>query len=789
MTNTFDLSTLEEVEQRLVWLSTRMIDFANRERPNPDQIKVGGHQASSTSSVSIMTALWFHHLTPEDRVATKPHASPVLHSIAYLMGLLDRRYLTMLREFGGLQSYPSRTKDPDRIDFSTGSVGLGASAPLFAAAARRYVEAHFGERAPSRFFSLIGDAELDEGNVWEAIIDPAVRGLGNVRWIVDFNRQSLDRVIPGVRITQLRRQFEAAGWNVIEVKHGRALKEVLARPDSGAFAAWFNAISNEQYQSLFGLTGTNFRERFLQGAPDGVADFCLAFADEELVRIVTDLGGHDLAELIAAFEACDAVTDRPSVVFCYTVKGWGLPLAGHPRNHSAHLTAEQIDALRIELDVPAGDDWAAFPPDSAADLLVRAKGERFASVVPPVVPPLPPVPADVGVVQGSRAMSSQEIFGRTVTALSRDADIGRFLVSTAPDVATTTNLAGFINRTGSFAVEERTRWSEDKTTEWVEGPSGQHIELGISEMNFFSLLGQLGLAWDLSGQALLPIGTVYDPFVLRGLDSLIHAVYSGARFVLAGTPSGVTLAPEGGAHQSSITSSVGLEIPNLVLLEPVYARAVEWMLCDALARISRNPSGQTAAHPGDEPREAYFFRLSTRPVGQEPFEAARTRMGDEALREGVISGAYRLVEATTSGGQRAEVNLAACGPVMPEVLVAAQALEALGVAANVIDITSQSRLYAAWQRSSRAAMASATARELPAVLRAAFPPGRPLVTIHDAASHSMSWLGGALCVPTVALGVDDFGQSGSITDLYRAHGLDTDTIVSAALSVTAPTAV
>jgi pyruvate dehydrogenase E1 component len=140
-----------------------------------------------------MTALYFAHLDAPDRVSVKPHASPVYHAVQYLLGNLDRSYLSTLRAFGGLQSYPSRTKDPDGVDFSTGSVGLGAAAPLFAAATRRYVDAHFGARPRSRFIAIIGDAELDEGNIWEAVADPATDGLGDVLWIVDVNRQSLDR--------------------------------------------------------------------------------------------------------------------------------------------------------------------------------------------------------------------------------------------------------------------------------------------------------------------------------------------------------------------------------------------------------------------------------------------------------------------------------------------------------------------------------------------------------------------------------------------------------------------
>src|SRR6185437_12059065 len=341
-----DLAVLAEIEQRVLWLATRIVDSANHDRDTGDGVKVGGHQASSASLVSALTALYFGYLDGPDKVSVKPHASPVYHAIQYLLGNLDRSYLTTLRAFGGLQAYPSRTKDPDAPDFSTGSVGLGAAAPLFAAAARRYVDAHFGARPRSRFVALLGDAELDEGNVWDAIADPACAGLGEVMWIVDFNRQSLDRVVPGIREGQLRLKFEAAGWHVVEVKYGRRLQAVFDRPGGAALKAWIDAMPNERYQSLFGLDGARLRAAFLEGAPAEVAPVIAVVPDDDLGALLTDLGGHDLGAMLDAYAQCDAVTDRPSVVFAYTVKGWGLPIAGNPRNHSALLSTEQIAALR-----------------------------------------------------------------------------------------------------------------------------------------------------------------------------------------------------------------------------------------------------------------------------------------------------------------------------------------------------------------------------------------------------------------------------------------------------------
>ncbi|WP_433688446.1 transketolase-like TK C-terminal-containing protein [Micromonospora carbonacea] len=779
--NQHDLDVLDEIQRRVLWLATRIVDAANHDRDTGDGVKVGGHQASSASLVTAMTALWFAHLDAADRVAVKPHASPVFHAIQYLLGNLDRSYLTRLRARGGLQSYPSRTKDPDGVDFSTGSVGLGAAAPLFAAVTRRYVDAHFGARPRSRFVALIGDAELDEGNIWEAVADPATTGLGNVMWLVDFNRQSLDRVVPGVRINQWRGQFEAAGWHVVEVKYGRRLARAYARPGGEALRDWIDAMPNEQYQSLFGLAGPALRERFCDGAPAGIAGLIADVADDELAPLVTDLGGHDLRAMLDAYAQCDAVTDRPSVVFAYTVKGWGLPIAGNPRNHSALLTTAQVDALRAAHGLTPATEWDRLDPASPAG--IRAGARREALSRPPAGRALPVAVPETTRVRASKPVSTQEVFGRVLVELARDEAVAPYLVTTAPDVATSTNLAGFINKTGVFAPTEQRSWTEDRMLRWTESPAGQHIELGISEMNLFLLLGQLGLSWDLSGQPLLPVGTVYDPFVLRGLDAFLYGTYSGSRFVVAGTPSGVTLAPEGGAHQSTITASVGLELPGVTFVEPAYAATLDWLLCDALGQIAAGGTPASTAAPVED--GAYYFRLSTRPIDQAPFEAARARLGDAVLRRQAVAGAYRLVDAHAAHPELADapvVQLAASGAVLPEVLAAAAELADEGVAAHVVDVTSLDRLYRAWQRTLRQGVRTATVPSVPGALRSAFVDRVPVVTVHDAASHAMAWLGSAVGAPAVPLGVDEFGQSGSVRELYELHDLLPGSIVNAALA-------
>jgi len=779
-----DLEILEEIQTRTLWLTMRMIDHANHGRPNTDGIKVGGHQASSASMISILTSLYFHYLDANDRVSVKPHSSPVFHSIQYLLGNLDKKYLTSLRSAGGLQSYPSRTKDPDVVDFSTGSVGLGAAAPLFAGVTRRYVDAHFGMRPHSRFIALIGDAELDEGNIWEAVADPATDGLGNVMWVVDFNRQSLDRVIPGIRIAQWRAQFEAAGWHVAEVKYGSKLKKAFAVAGSDSFKQWFDDIPNEQYQSLYGQKLEDLRTRFLDGAPKGVEEHLTRYSDTELFEILSDLGGHNIESLVETFQECDGVTDRPSVVFAYTVKGWGLPMAGDPRNHSAQMQVEQIDVLRKESGRTPENEWDGFDLSSEAGKFLALRSAALKRSDPVAnIDAVIPITTNV---KSTGTISTQEVFGRVLSEISRDESIRPYLVTTAPDVATSTNLGGFINRTGVFHPKELRRWNEDPILKWAEGPTGQHIELGISEMNLFMLLGMLGLSYDHSNQPLIPIGTVYDPFVLRGLDAFIYSVYSGAKFIIAGTPSGVTLAPEGGAHQSTITPSVGMELPGVVLMEPAYAQALDWMLCDAIAHVAGNKMDTT---PDLRPNElAFYFRLTTRPIDQTPFNDARDRLGEALLRSQVLAGAYRLVDGRNTAGVTIEdtnapvVHLVGTGAVMPEVLEAAKELASEGVIAHVVDITSPGRLYGSWQRTLKQGIRTASTPSFPGALRPVFTERAPIVSIHDGASHAMAWLGSALGMPQVAMGVDVFGQSGTIHDLYKIHDLDSGSIVNGALA-------
>jgi pyruvate dehydrogenase E1 component len=769
------LAALDQIQRRLLWLATLAIHHANNVRPNTDGTKIGGHQASSASLVSVITALYFHFLQHGDRVAMKPHAGPVFHAAQFLMGQLDGRLLTQLRVLGGLQSYPSRTKDPVQVDFSTGSVGLGAVAPAFAAVVHRYAQAHFGSVSSRRFVALLGDAELDEGNIWEAILDEALEGLGNLLWIVDLNRQSLDRVVPGVRAARLKRLFAEAGWHVLEAKYGRRLQALFARPGGKTLRRRIDAMSNEEYQALIRMPGDAARQQLVGDGPDArrIARAVARVGDDELPAVLANLGGHDLEEIIATLGRVDDEPARPTVIFAYTIKGWGLPIAGHPLNHAMSLSSEQIEALRQQLCVAADDPWAGFAPDSSAGELCAEAARRLfpgetarPELLPPgAIPDALPVP-----YEGS--VSTQETFGRLLVRLADVPQLARRVVTTAPDVAVSTNLGGWINKTGVFAPEAAPQYETEafRLLRWHRGPAGQHIELGIAEMNLFMLLAMLGLSAELCGQQLIPIGTVYDPFVCRGLDALVYGLYSGARFIFAGTPSGITLAPEGGAHQSNLTPSLAIELPKLRSFEPCFARELEWIFLDALRECADTAHGHST-----------FLRLTTRPVDQALLEPALRRLGEAELRRQALSGAYRLVDWRDDGVAQPgdpPVHIAVSGALVPEAVQAAKMLQREGVAASVLNIVSPRLLFEDWQRRrARQGAAGPLDGLLAPEERAA-----PIITVHDAATHALAWLGSGYGGPVAALGVDDFGQSGARADLYRHFGVAPEQIAEAAFS-------
>ncbi len=762
-----DLALCEAIERKVLWLSTAIVDAANAPaRRDPDGLKIGGHQASSASMATIMTALWFTTLSSEDRVSVKPHASPVLHAINYLLGELTPDQLGSLRAFHGLQSYPSRSKDPDTVDYSTGSVGIGATAPIWGAIARRYAADTVGApRSIGRQYSLVGDAELDEGAVWEAVLDPTVADLGELVWIVDFNRQSLDRVVPNISATRLQAMFAAAGWQVITLKYGRLLTELFERPGGAHLKRRIDEMSNPEYQRLLRCSPADLRDR-LPGAGEGAATITGLLAgldDVDLTRVIRGLGGHDIPTLVDAFQRIDDT--RPTVIFAYTIKGNGLPSAGHPQNHSNLLKPEQLALVARQLGERTDDPWRGFAPDSPeAGECARVAARLRRRPVPAVVPPA--IPHDFG-RRVSGHSSTQQALGRLLLDLTRLApEAARRVVTVAPDVASSTNLGGWVNKAGVWSPSAKQDWFADDVEtilHWDERPTGQHIELGIAEVNLVSLLGELGATWSRWGEPVFPIGTLYDPFITRALEPWSFGIYGGGQSILVGTPSGVTLASEGGAHQSIITPSIGIEQPGVVAFEPAFVQDFEWCMLDALSRLGR-PAGSSS-----------YLCLSSRAIDQALAGVPADPAARERRRRQVVAGGYALRRTP-----RPDVTLVGMGALLPEVLAAADRLGAIGIAADVVCATSADRLY----RAVRARSGVGSGGDA-AILDQVLPAERatPMVTVLDGHPHSLAFLAGVRGVRSINLGVTDFGQTGTLQDLYRLHGIGADAQVAAALDL------
>ncbi|MBJ7578846.1 transketolase [Devosia sp. MC532] len=779
-TPTDRIAAIEALNKKSLWLASWMVHHANHIRPNVDGVKVGGHQASSASMAMLLSTLYFGVLKPEDRVAVKPHAAPIFHAIQYLMGRQDRQKLIDFRAFGGAQSYPSRTKDTDDVDFSTGSVGLGVAFTAFASLVQDYVRAKSWaktDRPEGRMIALAGDAELDEGNIYECLLEGWKHGLRNCWWIIDYNRQSLDGVVREGLYDRIEAIFQAFGWTVVTLKYGALQRAAFAEPGGDKLKSWIDNCPNDLYSALMFRGGAAWRERLTDAIGDqGEVSALLARrSDAELAELMANLGGHCAESLLEQFNA--AGSDTPTVFIAYTVKGWGTPLAGHKDNHAGQMTSAQIEQLRAAHKIRDGHEWDRFEglenPDKLQSFLdavpfnTKASRRLSSAAVPTIGPQF----------LGTGATSTQAAFAKILDAYAKsDSALSERIVTTSPDVTVSTGLGAWVNRRNLFAPKEKVDLFQKEaipsTQKWRFTPSGQHMELGIAEMNLFLMLGAAGLSHSLFGERLLPVGTLYDPFISRGLDALNYACYQDARFLLVATPSGVSLAGEGGAHQSIASPLIGMAQDGLASFEPAFADELAIITDWAFDYMQR--TGDARPDLADWPRDvtggSVYLRLSTRTLEQPP------RPVTPALSEGIIRGAYWLNPPTP----QCEVVLAYQGVLASDAIEAAARLGGDRRNVAVLAITSADRLNAGWQGSVRARMHGDHTPSHIEQLLAQVPNKIGIVTAIDAHPATLSWIGSVCGHRTIALGVEHFGQTGTVQDLYRHFGISSDDIVRAA---------
>ncbi len=778
------LECLEELNKKVLWLSSWIIHYANNLRSKGDDLKVGGHQASCASATAIMSALFLEIIHPEDRVAVKPHASPVFHAIQYLLGNQSLNAIKKFRAFGGAQAYPSRTKDFADVDFSTGSVGLGVSLTLFASMVQNYVITRAfsnQKKKPSRMIAILGDAELDEGNIYEALLEGWKHDVRNLWWIVDYNRQSLDGVINDFLFQKIKSFFETVGWNVVNLKYGKLQESVFLGPAGKVLREWIDSCPNDLYSALTFKGGLSWRNRLQKdlGGASGLDEFLENTSDQLLHKIMTNLGGHDLETLVEAFRKAQQ-DDTPTCFVAYTIKGYGLPIAGHKDNHAGIMTGDQINLFKNNNGIRDGEEWALFSGAKIDEdrLTEYLKGVSFASRSK-TTKKIPEIQIESKKMEFDKKVSTQNTFGMMMRQIGRDnTEFSNRIITTSPDVTVSTNLSGWVNSRGLFKnVKHSDVFIEEKVSSpirWDKSPHGQHIELGIAENNLFLLLAAMGLSKQLFGERLLPLGTIYDTFISRGLDALNYACYQDSRFILVGTPSGISLAPEGGAHQSIATPLIGISQDGLAAFEPAYADELEVILNWSFDYIQRDGSGNSKIEwLRDKEGGAVYIRLSTRPIDQPE------RILSEEVKTNIIAGGYWLRQPK----DKAELAIIFTGSLAPEALEAWQRIIINFPGTGVLCVTSADRLNAGWHAAQKARQEGEVnvnahvERLLAPLARQAV-----LVTVLDGHPATLSWLGGVRGQKTESLGVEHFGQSGDIKSLFNAYRIDSSSIYNACLA-------
>jgi pyruvate dehydrogenase E1 component len=794
------LALYESIRNHAAFCAVSMIDWANHKPANRGQKpKIGGHQASSLSSADLLCAIYLHLKRPQDRVAVKPHAAPLLYSLGYLMGLVPEEQMGRLREMGGPQPYPTKTKDPVLVDYTTSSEALGVCATIYDAYGARYQSdnaARLGGRpVDSVYYAHCGDGELTEGQIDESLYDAGRWGLDNLVWIVDLNRQSLDRVMDdsGRLEEWAAAKFLTNGWHVIRLRWGSRLEELFDKgPEGAELRRRMDSLSDAQYQSLIlseppvarrllaGQTGAERPEvRALEelfaaeaslGADEarGVEQALAAVPDDELLRTLSHTGGHDIGRLILAFEEALAVEGRPVCIVAHTVKGHGSALAAHPENHGALMSEGQVQELRRVLGVGEGRFPRPASGSREAALLQQRASECFDLSLDHV-----PAPVSVDLRRISSGARQRESTGEAFQSLNLHlmrSPAGPYLAFGAPDVGQTTHLGPVIRQTGVYSPAPRADYfaflRSRSAFAWRSEASGQFHSLGIAEGNAMLWAYAFGRRKrQAEGKVpLLTVVTVYDKFFERALNQLDYAVYSDARFVAVGVPSGTGLSRETGTHQSVFTPRIVMDLPGIVGYEPAFAEDVRAIYLWALSQL------------WDEAGEAVYLRLSTQPFEQPPPQP------DAA--EGAVKGAYWVRRAEGADPQQNLVHIFATGRKVPQALEAAERLEALGIGASVLNVTSYERLWREWDayRSdpSRWEDPSATYRLAELVPDAEL--NVPLLIVGDFAPSVCEWVPAALgrLGDHRFLGPRSNSQAGDLESVDRYHGMSVEDIVSAA---------
>ncbi|AHI04790.1 pyruvate dehydrogenase E1 component [Bdellovibrio bacteriovorus W] len=887
---------LDSIARRAMYLATQMIWQANhrsdKEKGDP---KIGGHPAASSSALHIMGALHLLVKSGFDHIANKPHASPTDHSYNYLMDLLLKNDLTKLsqeqadnamnslRKFTDgseyvFQSYHSHY-DPDNHNFfPSGSVGIPPVVAGYLALAYRYAREHGYEVPDAHFWAVCGDSEFREGSLYEAVPDFAERELGNVTWILDYNRQSLDghritnkEIMNGTDADRVERTMAANGWEVIQVRHGRKRLALFDKKDGQLFKKFLEEdIQDYELQSLLLVHDMKALKKGIAKEFPAMKKFLDSVDDQELYDAFRDFGGHDMIALAEAMEKSKLSTRKPTIIIAHTLKGWGLKAAAQPGNHSSLPNEDEVMALRAAQGISGDKLYERFDAKSAEAKFLAARSEKLYSEIKAQhalkaknqefflgkLEEFGTIPNSLDInTKMTSYPHTQWMLGQLTAKLTRIANTplneaelgdkqkpltdhekpfklpGELFLSMAPDVGTSTNLNPAMDGKifGAPVVhdmETELGVKDNKLPDLVPGEEAndRFLRFEIAEGNVMSCVGAFGKMRDMLGIPLIPLMTVYDFFIKRALDQYFYNLYWKSSFICVGTPSGVTLSPEGAQHgwKSDI------QIPNQITWEPYFVQELDWILVDTIKRhVLNDNAGRTGTllrlvTRGAEQKDMlHFLKKQARfksgiegtlsraefPVAGAMNEEEVASMDDNQImttvREEVLKGAYYLVDYRGYAGYEPGdnvVNIFAMGALVGEALKASEALLSRGIYANVIVVTSSDLLAGIqgheddydYLRNGLGLNANLYLRKTEEVssgdLITVAGKRVPIVTVFDGEAGLLDNLGSIVGVRQETLAVRKHSKCGRPSEIYAFHGLDAESVVEACGKVLAETA-
>lgn len=893
---TLNRDVLESIARRAHYLATQMIFQANhRQDKEKGDPKIGGHSSASASALHIMGALHLIVKSGFDHIANKPHASPTDHSYNYLMNLFLKADLSRFSQeesdtaMMGLRKYSKNGEpvfqsyhsvlDPDGHNFfPSGTVGIPPVQAGYMALAYRYAREHGYEVPEAHFWALSGDSEFREGSMYEAIPDFAEREIGNLTWMVDYNRQSLDghritnkKIMKGTDADRIERTMLANGWEVIQVRHGHKRQALFKKPGGEAFKKFLEEeLEDYELQSILLVQDIKTLKKGIAKDHPHMKKFLDSVTDIELFEAFRDFGGHDMIAIAEAMLKSKESKRQPTMIIVHTLKGWGLKMAAQPGNHSALPGEEEVEELRQKQGLKGDQLFARFDSgtpearflqdrsdklyaDIRAQHTLKDKNQReflaqiekhggvpdsldinlkmasyphtqwmLGQLTAKLVRIANTPNAEKDLAKGQKALTPTEKSWKTP---------GELFISMAPDVGTSTNLNPAMDGKifGAPVVtdlEQEYGVKDNKLPDLVPGEdvSDRFLRFEIAEGNVMSCVGSFGRLRDTLGIPIMPLMTVYDFFIKRALDQYFYNLYWKSSFICVGTPSGVTLSPEGAQHgwKSDI------QIPNQITWEPFFCQELDWILSDAMKRhVLFDNAGRSgvlirAVTRGIEQkdlmihlkRQARFKVDSTMTLARAEFpmdqSVNESDIGtiDEAsilttLREEVLQGAYRLIDYRGYAGYEPGdnvVNILSMGSPTTEAIKASEALLERGIYANVIVVTSSDLLCGLqahqndyhWLREGLDINSHLYLRKTEEVASGDMitVAGRrvPIVSVHDGEPGLLDNLGSIVGVRQESCAVRKHSKCGRPSEIYAFHGLDAESVVEACGKVLSETA-